>query len=90
MAAPPPVRLQDSIPPCAPPAEVHCLPFELESGDTTESSRGAPPWSAWLSSCLVLNLQEQEQRHQPIGFSVGSNKMALSSEHVVQQVNNTA
>ena len=90
MAAPPPVRLQDSIPPCAPPAEVHCLPFELESGDTTESSRGAPPWSAWLSSCLVPNLQEQEQRHQPIGFSVGSNKMALSSEHVVQEVNNTA
>ena len=36
-AAPPPVRLQDSIPPCAPPAEVHCLPFELESGDAMES-----------------------------------------------------
>ena len=63
MAAPPPVRLQDSIPPCAPPAEVHCLPFELESGDTTESAvvrhHGVP-------GCLVAWFRTSKNKNRGI------------------------
>ena len=72
-------------------ATAPCAPVREPADETTSRARrGAPPAKVRLPPFELESgiSQEKEQRQQPIGFSVGGKKMALSGSLIILVVAN--